>query len=111
MKELQHLTALTSLNLSQCFGITAAGLQDLKYLTALTSLDLSHCPEVKDAGLKELKPLTCLTSLNLVGCWEITAAGLKELVEHISTLTYRDISYPANITHESMSRAGLTADR
>jgi hypothetical protein len=71
-------TALTSLDLTKCTGVTNNGLQVLANLTTLASLDISLGGQVTD-GLRHLASLTTLTELNLRNCFEITNDGLKAL--------------------------------
>ena len=68
-----RLTALTSLNISDCEEVTSdEGLQALSRLTALTSLDISDCTQVTDEGVQALGSLTALMSLKLANCYKVT---------------------------------------
>src|SRR5438876_7660945 len=87
MKELAHLTQLTTLRLLHT-QVTDAGLAELKDLKHLTTLDLIET-KVTDAGLKELADLKQLTTLYLRST-KVTDAGLKELAD-LKQLTLLDL--------------------
>lgn len=68
LTDIQHLTALRKLNLSETFGF---GDKDLHYLTSLTNLkklELSTSTTFKGSGLMQLAPLTNLQTLAMRGC-------------------------------------------
>jgi hypothetical protein len=77
LTELSTLTALQTLDLSYCRGLTS--LPELSVLTGLQILDLSYCRGL--TSLPELSTLTALQTLYLVCCY-----GLTTLPE-LSTLT------------------------
>jgi hypothetical protein len=78
LEPLKGLTNLSSLDLSDAFGITS--LEPLKALTNLSSLDLSYATGI--TSLEPLKGLTNLSSLNLRNATGITSLEpLKELTE------------------------------
>ncbi len=79
VREIAKLTGLRSLNLSRCKGITPADVSEISKLTGLTSLDLSHVKNLTDAGVLEIAKLTELRSLNLRWCSGITDAGVREI--------------------------------
>ena len=57
---------MRTLDLSDCgYRISNLGLGYLRPLSNLTSLNLSNCYGIADAGLEHLQSLTKLTSLNL----------------------------------------------
>ena len=89
LQTLVGFTALNSLNLSNFTTLTNDGLQELASLTALTSLDLTQCGQVTD-GLQHLASLTSLTRLNLTNCFEITNNGLQALssLTSLTSLTF-----------------------
>ena len=93
LKELGHVSSLTSLDLAGCDKITDSGLKNLgRHLSSLTSLNLRGCRLITDAGLKELLDMAFLTSLNMSHCYNITDAGLEGL-EHMSAPTSLDLQY------------------
>ncbi len=55
LAKLKDVTALQSLDLYSCYGITDAGLAHLKGLTSLQWLYLNGCNKVTDAGRAALK--------------------------------------------------------
>jgi hypothetical protein len=59
-------------------------------LTALTTLDLSYCDGVTSEGLQTLSNLNALSTLNLRGCHNLTAAAKQALRTAIPNLTIGD---------------------
>ncbi|KAK3241197.1 hypothetical protein CYMTET_49014 [Cymbomonas tetramitiformis] len=109
VKALAPLTALTSLNLSYCSGVTDEGVGALASLTTLTSLDLSYCSGVTDEGVRGLAPLTALTSLNLSYCRGVTDEGVRALAP-LTALTSLELSGCSKVTSEGVGAlAKLTA--
>jgi bacterioferritin-associated ferredoxin len=109
MRAVSSLTALTSLNLTNCRQVTDdgvravvadEGLRAVSCLRALTSLNLYHCDKVTDVGvravvssctaikslnlvtneaLRAVRSLPALTFLDLRGCGNVSAAGVQTL--------------------------------
>ena len=104
LKELGHMTALQSLNLFGCH-ITDAGLEGLGHMTSLTTLNLRNCFHITDAGLKELRGMTSLISLDLYGCRNITDAGLMEL-GRMTSLTSLILDGCEKITDDGLKELG-----
>ena len=48
-------------------------------LTALSTLDLSNCPKLTNEGLQTLSSLTALSTIFLYGCTNLTAEGKQAL--------------------------------
>eukprot|EP00759_Apiculatamorpha_spiralis_P010795 PhF_6_TR17648/c0_g1_i1/m.26790 len=91
--EVQHLSALTSLQLlylSGCDRITDEGVIHLSKLISLKSLDLSDCKQILDSGVAHISKLTSLTTLYLSGCEQITNNGCAELSK-LTSLTSLDL--------------------
>lgn len=123
---LSSLPSLTSLDLSQCFGVTDRVIRSLHPLTGLrnltlagcscitneglanltapnlTSLSLKNC-DVWDKGLAALRRLTALTRLELGQCDEITNAGLEELAPLAPSLTHLDLALCDHITDAGLA--------
>lgn len=78
LKILRALTQLTQLNLSSC-GISNEGLPYLAAFPRLERLDLSFCNRITDTGIKVLKNLSRLTFLDLQGCVKVTNGGLARI--------------------------------
>jgi len=60
------LTALTSLNLFNCYTITNEGVLTLSSLSALTHLDLRRCNKTTAAGVHALRSSTTAPSLRIL---------------------------------------------
>ena len=73
----EHCTALTSLNVSFCYGVGDASFTAIaEHSTALTSLDLSGCNELTDASITTIaEHCSALTSLKVYGCNKLTDAS------------------------------------
>ncbi len=64
--------------------ITDAGLAQInecKSFDFVESLNLTNCKGITDAGLEHLKRRPALETLNVTGCDQITDAGLKSLLK------------------------------
>ena len=67
LKELRRMSALvTSLDLAGCF-IFSAELKSLDHMSALTSLNMARCDDIAVEVLKRLMPMSSLTSLDVRG--------------------------------------------
>jgi hypothetical protein len=78
-----HLApGIHTLNMSECHGITDAG---LARLAGIHTLDMRYCTGITDAGLARLAGIH---TLNICGCSEITNVGL----EHLTGIRSLDIS-------------------
>jgi hypothetical protein len=84
LRTLADLTALTSLDLSNCEEVSDAELHALAGLTTLTSLNLAKCDQVSDDGFCAL---VGLTNLNLRFCFRLSDNGLHAL-SGLTALTY-----------------------
>jgi serine/threonine-protein kinase len=73
------VTGLRTLYLAGCEQLTDDGLAHLGGLTALQILDLSFCREVTSRGLAHLRGLTALQTLDLGQCARLDKAGLAHL--------------------------------
>ena len=125
--------ALRRLNLSQCSGIAADGLDHLNALDNLTYLDLSWHPQyggdaldllrrfpnlltlnlahlpIGNGALGYLRTLRQLQPLDLSGCVGITDRGLREL-RVLKNLIYVNLTGCEQVTErgaERLSRDGL----
>ena len=87
------LTALRTLDLSECNAITDQGVRSLVCLTALQTLHLSRT-DITDQGLQSLSCLTALKTLGLYNCPGITDQGLQPLT-CLTALQYLDLSHSA----------------
>jgi hypothetical protein len=84
-------------------------LRTLADLTALTSLDLSNCEEVSDAELDALAGLTALTSLNLTKCTQVSYDGFCALAGHTALTSLNLTRYAQFVDDGFCALAGLTA--
>lgn len=78
LARLSALPQLTGLNLSSC-TITSTGLENLKSLTNLSYLDVSFCNKLNDQALKIFEKMHKLTYVSLQGCLSITKGGLARI--------------------------------
>ncbi len=106
--EIEGLSEIVSLNLSECRNVTNEGIRFLKSLPHLIELNLSSC-SLTDSGLAELKPLNHLLHLNLSFCNRITNLGLQKLRD-LRRLEYLDLQGCVKINHGGLvkvQRRGL----
>ncbi|HSV85866.1 MAG TPA: leucine-rich repeat domain-containing protein [Levilinea sp.] len=75
---LKSLLQLRDLNLSSC-DITRITLDHLAELPNLQSLNLSYCNRLDDSAVKSLNALSSLAYLNLQACMQMTRAGVNRL--------------------------------
>jgi len=110
LQALAGLTALTSLDLQECWEVTDDGLRALSSLTALTDLHLGFCRQVSDNGLRViLAGLTALSTLGLSGCEQVSDVGLRDLAG-LTTLTDLDLGYCRRVSDDGVHElAKLTA--
>jgi internalin A len=122
-RELEHLTSLRTLNLSQCWQLSELGrlaglsslrtldlsqcwqlsnLAPLSGLTSLQRLDLSKCLEIHD--LRPLAGLTSLQRLTLSWCEQLTEFTLPTGLTSLQTL---DLSACKQLDGDFSSLAGL----
>ena len=103
LKELKHMSSLTSANLIKSGSRTYVAddiLKELSQLPSLTSLKLTSL-NITDEGLKAIRHHTALTSLQLKSCERISHEGVKQLA-HLSALTYLDLSKCPRIKDETL---------
>ncbi|CAN0349148.1 unnamed protein product [Ectocarpus sp. 12 AP-2014] len=81
---LSRVKSLTRLNVSQNFGITAAGVRHVGTLTRLRSLNLSSC-NITPSSLDSLTGLVNLESLSVFGC-RLEMTDLQLLREKLPNL-------------------------
>ncbi|MEN4098622.1 MAG: hypothetical protein ROW52_01750 [Anaerolineaceae bacterium] len=75
---LKSLPQLRELNLSSC-DITRKALDHLADLPNLQSLHLSYCNRLDDSAVKSLNALSGLVYLDLQACLQMTRAGVNRL--------------------------------
>ena len=75
-----HCPRLTSIQMTQCLGVTDISAFALSYCHTLTSIDMSHCSKLTDDGVVAMT-LNCrrLTSLRLVECTRLTQMSLSSI--------------------------------
>jgi hypothetical protein len=78
LANMEGLSTVTHLSLSDCARITDDGLAQLKKLP-LGQLDLARCKLITDSGLTHLAKMASLRSLNLGGCSNVTDNGVAHL--------------------------------
>jgi F-box/leucine-rich repeat protein 14 len=84
------LPSLTHLNL-MCNRLTDEGCAHFEHLSALTTLNLSMNPLITDKTLSVLAQLTNLQSLNLNYCKLLSSDGLSILSKSLTSLKQLDI--------------------
>lgn len=78
MEKLKSLKMLTGLNLSSV-SVTNTGLESLRSLPNLEYLDLSYCNKLSDPALKTLEAMRNLTFVDIQGCLGISKGGLSRV--------------------------------
>lgn len=83
----QNIPLLSTLDLSQCFRLTDAGIAQLTVAPAtssstLTWLDLSGCTMITDAALDHLAKCTALKYLDLRRTTQITSNAIKKFLSN-----------------------------
>lgn len=81
----QNVPLLSTLDLSQCYRLTDAGIAQLTAppattLSTLTKLDLSGCTAITDAALDHLSKCTALKYLDLRRTTQITTTAINKFV-------------------------------
>lgn len=104
LAELESLTSLTSLTLSNNQDISAVGLIKLAKLTHLEVLDLSNCQHVDDDILKSFGGMEELHTLNLNGCSEISDVGFG-MLQRLPKLKTVNLS-SATVTNVAIAELG-----
>lgn len=102
VEELQGVTALRFLDLSENRNVTNAGVERLKTLKMLTGMNLSSV-SVTNTGLESLRSLQNLEYLDLRYCNKLSDPALKTL-ESMRSLTYVDIKGCVGITKGGLAR-------
>lgn len=92
MEALKPLTSLRHLSLSEC-KLTDRTVGTLQHLSSLSTLDISRNWMITDAGLKPLANLKALAWLDLTCCYELTRQGADVLRNSIGAII---VPYTAN---------------
>ena len=94
LSPVSNLSSLTSLDVSQCAGVTTKGLSCLSSLPYLTSLNASFCPQISDRILHYLtaNKSSPITIIKLKNCPGIRNTGLRRL-PLLSSLTSLDLQF------------------
>lgn len=112
VNDLQPVTTLRFLDLSENRNVTNDGLARLKALPQLTGLNLSSCT-ISNAGLAHLRALPHLVYLDLTYCNHLSDPALK-IIESMRGLTFVDIKGCLGFTQKGFSlirRRNLTFSR
>ena len=100
-----RLTSLTSINVSECKGLTSLPEGLFSGLTSLTSINMQGCRGL--TSLPDLSGLTSLTSINMSGCRGLTSlpdlSGLTSLKE-LDMYGCMDLELPAELVEELKAR-------
>lgn len=91
----QNIPLLSTLDLSQCFRLTDAGIAQLTAppattLSTLSWLDLSGCSVITDASLDHLSKCTALKYLDLRRTTQITTTAINKFVSNKNDLQIID---------------------
>jgi BspA type Leucine rich repeat region (6 copies) len=93
----RECSALKSINLSDCVGLTSIGLSAFQYCGALISIDLSGCTGLTSISARAFQDCVALISIDLSGRTELTTIGTNAF-QYCGALTSINLSGCTQLT-------------